>query len=194
MSHWTYVTGVIRADTMARSTIESEFLARTVLAHLPKITGSENDAKCYLAVEDGHNASSTTDEFGQDSNLGTEFVSFGKRPLFEAQTQVIVTIHGALRDRRFEQTMRETVKFLSRLSNRLCVDECLLSVSGCDMAGRHRHEIIDSPEWLGANCDMDWTRKLTWAWDEDGRGPHDPDYGKPGENNGKTQERGDGDA
>lgn len=63
MSCWTYVTGVIDVDTFARSDAEAMYLAQTVANHLPRITGSEGDAKFYFSRPEGYCTSSNVDEF-----------------------------------------------------------------------------------------------------------------------------------
>lgn len=69
MSNWTYVSGVVDVMPLGRSQAEKRYILDTVLAHLPKVTGSERDMNVYVIQKNGYNSSSSHDEFGQWSNL-----------------------------------------------------------------------------------------------------------------------------
>lgn len=156
MSHWTKVHGVIEVDTFSRSSAEAMYLAQTVVNHLPRVTGSEGDVEYYLNLVHGSNTSSNCDEFDQRSNLcnGAHF------RVFEYQSCVLITIDGYLRDREFDQTLRETVKALARLSSRLWVKRCVVSVS--DWVRRF---VFDDPHWVIAREQTSWARDLLWEFE-----------------------------
>lgn len=67
MSMWTHLQGVIEVRPMCRTDIESRYILETVLAHLPKVTGSERDMRINI-VQPDFTAKSysehTYDEFG----------------------------------------------------------------------------------------------------------------------------------
>ena len=63
MSNWTYVNGTIEVSTLGRTQEEIEYILKTVLRHLPKVTGSEQDMHTYLIKKEGYNSSSSHDEF-----------------------------------------------------------------------------------------------------------------------------------
>ena len=48
MSNWTYVSGTIKVDVMGRTQEEAEYILKTVIRHLPIVTGSETDMKIYI--------------------------------------------------------------------------------------------------------------------------------------------------
>ena len=75
MSRWTYVSGVIKVDTFARSSAEAIYLAQTVVNHLPQISGSEGPAHYYLNLMQGCCASSKCDEFNRRSNLCNNLIA-----------------------------------------------------------------------------------------------------------------------
>ena len=156
MSQWTYVNGVIKVDTMSRSSAETLYLVQTVVNHLPVISGSERNVQYYINLENGYNTSSNVDEFDKFSNLGNGWT--GKR-LFEWQTNTLITMYGALRDRTFEETLRETTKTLARLSSRLLVDECVVSVRS------YRDSFVfNNPEWMKNAYMSDWCEKFLWSF------------------------------
>lgn len=157
MSSWTHVFGVIEADTFARSEAEAMYIAQTVINHLPKIRGSEHDVEFHLNKPNWTNCSSGTDEFGHWSNLYND--SYFK--CFERQTCVLITMSGSLRDTEFKDTLRQTTKMLARLSKRLFVDNCLVSVKG-----NEDNFVFDNPQWVCEQDRSDWTDKLLWQNDE----------------------------
>lgn len=152
MSIWSYVYGIIEVDTYARSNAEAMYLTQTVVDHLPRIYGSEGDAKFYLNKPYGHNTSSNADEFGNFSNLG----DYGS---FECQTKILITIVGKLRDIWFDHALKDTTKMLSRLSSRLKVNKCLVSVTSYN-----KSFIFDDPEWIMNREVGDWTEDLLWRF------------------------------
>ena len=152
MSQWTQVSGVIHIDTFARSTAEAMYLARTIIGNLPRVTGSERDVQFHLNVPEGATYWSGTDEFGRDSNL---YNDPSGEPWFATQPNIVATIHGNLRDRTFRETLREVTIMLNRLSARLYVDRCIISVKG-----QGRTFIFDSPVWLSQNMTLDYRERL----------------------------------
>lgn len=159
MSSWTYVNGLIEVDTFAQTDAEAIFKAQTVVNHLPRITGSEGAAHFVVVPMPGWpNHSSGVDELGHFSNLGDKRYSRPWTP-FQSETRVLLALHGSLRDRWFDQTLRETIKCLSRLASRVWVRNCLVRVSGFE-----RQYIFDSPDWLYHMPYSGWTDRLVdWS-------------------------------
>lgn len=154
MSYWTSVHGIIRVDTFALSDPEAMYRAQTVVNHLPKITGSEGCADVYCIKPEGSNCSSTTDEFDQESNLYSD--PYYKT--FDHQSHIIIVLDGNLRDRMFSDTLREVVKWLSRISSRLGVYSCLVSVQG-----QHLEEekyVFHDPQWVMNRDEGEWSKKV----------------------------------
>jgi len=150
MSWWTYVDGVIAVDVPSSSDAQTLYIAQTVVNHLPRISGSERDVQYYVNLQQGHNCSSTHDEFQQPSNLHDS--EYG---MFEHQTTAIITLRGSLRDRFFPQTLRETTQMLSRLSSQLDVLSCLVKIAGDD----GRKIMFDDPSWIIHRNQPDWVQK-----------------------------------
>lgn len=112
MSQWTTVIGTIVVDTYSVSNAESIFIAQTVLDHLPKITGSEGDVQMSVQLVSDCNRSRSRNELDVPHHGS----------MFRTQSNVIITIYGTLRDMSFESTIKDSLKFLNRLSKRLWVD------------------------------------------------------------------------
>lgn len=159
MSNWTYVNGVIEVDTYARSTPEALYKVQTAINHLPRITGSEGDVEFYVNIKHGYCMSSNADEFGQFSNLynNREWNSF------ETQSRIVITISDELRDRYFDETLKETTLMLSRLGRRLQILNCILAVKGFDIRQKKMKSFVfHDPAWLLDMPITDWTDNLLW--------------------------------
>lgn len=128
MSNWVYISGTITVSPLGRSQAEKRYILDTVLAHLPRVTGSEEDMNIYAIQKNGHNYSSSCDEFEQFSNLYNE--KYFKT--FEMQDDYLIIVDGNLCDRTFNETLREFTKWLCRLSKRVLVTDIIVIVKGYD--------------------------------------------------------------
>lgn len=137
MSKWTNVTGIIKANTYCGSSAKSLYYAQDTIDHLPRITGSEGSASVHVMLADGYNVISNMDNWGQRANLGN-----GNNGDYEYQSRVLITIDGSLRDRDFNQTLRETSRCLFRLGRHMPIDRMLVMVSGANAAGVERSYIF----------------------------------------------------
>lgn len=143
MSNWTHVYGVIEVDTLSRTTEEAMYWTQIIVNHLPKVYGAEiftdeNELPIYLNTLKGYNCSSNADE------LNRNFKWRQTNELYTHQSKVAITIDGDLRNKRFDETLKEVVKMLSKLGERTMVYECLVRVQ--DDYGRK--VIIDNPDWV----------------------------------------------
>lgn len=134
MSSWTYITGTITVSPIGRTQAEKRYILDTVLAHLPIVSGSERDMNVYVIQKNGHNNSSSCDEFGERTNNLTD--RYGQksrvRSWLYTQDEYILVVDAALRDREFNQTYREFMKWLVRLGKRVMIDNILVKISGYD--------------------------------------------------------------
>ena len=63
MSWWTYVNGLIMVEPAGCTQPEKRYVLETVLAHLPKVTGSEEDMKIHIVQKEGYSGSANFNEF-----------------------------------------------------------------------------------------------------------------------------------
>lgn len=140
MSIWTHINGVIEAETFASTNAQALYIVQSVVDHLPKITGSEGNADYFVNLENGY----TTSTYA------------GGRCISKTQSHVLITIHGDLRDRAFEGTLRETTKALARLSKRLFVLSCVVCV---ESGYSDQNFIFNNKSWLIMQKDSDWVDK-----------------------------------
>ena len=122
MRWWTYVNGLIMVEPAGCTQPEKRYVLETVLAHLPKVTGSEEDMKIHIVQKEGYSGSANFNEFFE-----TVY-----REDFKTQDYYYLILEGQFRDRMYEQTFRELNKFLNRLAKRVYVDDILIRLTGWD--------------------------------------------------------------
>lgn len=116
MSSWTHITGTITVSPLGRSQPEMRYILEMVLAHLPKVSGSEGDMQVQVLQKPGHDCWQSHDEFGQWSNLK-------RNGWFEQQGNYILVINSDLRDTTLSETVRNFTKWLCRLARRLRIQD-----------------------------------------------------------------------
>ena len=133
MSYWTYVNGTITVHPMGRTQPEKRYILDTVLNHLPRVTGSEGDMNVYVIQKAGHNSSSSCDEFGEITNNLLDYYGYKSRNgWLQTQDEYILVVNGALRDREFNETFREFMKWTVRLGKRVGIEDILVEIKGYD--------------------------------------------------------------
>lgn len=166
MSVWTSVRGIVEVAPMGRTQAEKTYVLETILAHQPRITGSEDDANVKYFTNPGYNETSTHDE------LGCPYESIEDS---QQQTLYTIVITGDLRDREFESAYKDTVAWLCRLAKRVLVRNALVRVS--DDCGKsaiidddHKLfcEMFERPSWSSPKKDRHRNRFEYLLWDGDG--------------------------
>ena len=132
MSNWTYVMGQIIVAPMGRTQNEKEYILKTVLDHLPLVTGSEEDMQVYIYQDRLYDTASSHDEFGMMTDKAIHYNGYRSRKMgmYRSSSYYILSIKGELRDRTYEETVKEFIRWLSRLSKRCMVDDILVKVCG----------------------------------------------------------------
>lgn len=130
MSYWTYINGTVTVSSMGRTTEESEYILKTVLNHLPRVTGSEGDMDVHIIRKNGYSSSMSCDEFGQRTNnlVTSRGIKSQRRGWLNVQNEYILVVNGSLRDREFEQTYREFTKWFIRLCKRVTCKSVLVEI------------------------------------------------------------------
>ncbi len=175
MSRWAYVRGTITITPLGRTQAEKRYILDSVLDHLPRVTGSEGDMNVYVIQKNGHNCSYSCDEFGEHSNnLIGSYGQKTNRGWLNTQSQYIIIVDGSLRDRCFEDTKREFMKWICRLAKRVKVDTALVDISGCNENWEEANLLIredsrffdmfECPSWSIAAepNDVAWCEYLMW--------------------------------
>lgn len=118
---WTYITGSITVDPMGRTQAEKRYILDTVLDHLPRVTGGEDDMHIHVVHRRcGPHGSSSHNEF-------QEWIPWKQN---RVDNEYILVLEASLRHRHFEDTLREFNKWLNRLAKRVCVTEILVKLDG----------------------------------------------------------------
>lgn len=164
MSYWTYVRGTVTVRPLGRTQAEIRYILETVLDHLPRVTGSERNMSVYIIQPDGLSSSSSHTEFGEYGGYYD-----WKTLSTELQSEYILVLDGKLQDRTFDQTYRETVKWLCRLAKRVHVEDVLVEVcndwpeqstiirNSNDVFGK----MYEWPIWIGGG-EPNWCEYLMW--------------------------------
>ena len=110
----------------------------------------------HIVQKAGYNRSSSHNEFGVWSE-----------DWLRVQTQYILVLEGALRDRVFNDTFKELNKFLNRLSKRLDVREILVSLKDYDREyifkdDKPYADMYEWPSWANEDGEPAWWQYLMW--------------------------------
>ena len=161
MSSWTYVEGMIKVHIPGRTQPEIEFVLKSVLEHLPKVSGSEGGMEIYINKIDGWNESSSHDEFWKPSNLGTDEYGY-----FNIQTEYLITVNGSLRDTEYKEIIRTFVQWLTRLAKRIMVENVLVEIY--DTFDENRYVIHDHDKFEQMYEDENnWNEYLFWKFTDE---------------------------
>lgn len=153
MSSWTYVRGMISVDPVGETTAEKVFVVQTVLDHLPTVTGSEKNLFVYVTPSMYYGLSCR-----EDSGYG--YRSRRVAPHF------LITVEGDLRDREFNQTKAEVMRWICRLGKRLFITDICLTVR--DQCGRKvvltderpLLDLYEGPHWIVKYGKPKWWKEL----------------------------------
>lgn len=183
MSSWTYVNGTIVVSPLGRTQHEKRYILETVLEHLPVVTGSERDMEVYVIQKRGHNHTSYSDEFFErTNNLRDRYGDRSqKRGYLRTQDEYILVVDAALRDREFEDTFQEFMKWICRLSKRVIVYDLNVKICGFD-----KQYFINNPDQFFNMYEYknNWCNYLMWEYDRNEDG--ELLSGKPVRENAKT--------
>lgn len=189
MSYWTYVRGQIIVAPIGRTQHEKEYILKTLLDHLPLVTGSEDDMKIFVTQVPGFDFSSSHDEFGMKTDKAVSWDGYRSRHgMFRKSSYYILNVYGNLRDRVYEETVKEFVRWLCRLSKRCMVDGVLIKVTGwsykyggkswlCTNATPYKR-MFEKPSWVDEGT-VNWCEYLMWDRAKDSSIPlvHSYKYG-----------------
>lgn len=188
MSYWTYINGTVTVSPMGRTQAEKRYILETVLNHLPRVTGSEGDMNVYIIQKNGYNSSCSCDEFGdRTNNLKDRYgnKSYDKGWL-QTQDEYILVVDAALRDREFEQTYKEFIKWFIRLCKRVDYRNVLVEIKGYGKSTiiKNRNiqrkkysyrsvfdELFESPSWNNDTGEVNWTEFMMWDRAKDSNYP-----------------------
>lgn len=155
MSNWSYIKGVIDVSPYGRTQAECRYILETVLSHLPRVIGSEEDMYTHIVQCAGYNTSCSHNEFGE----------WTKDSSNQYQSNYMVIVEGYFRDKLFDETYRSFVKWLTRLSKRVWVDSCFVHVWG-DTEKELKSSTIISNSLSDMFEPFSWCKEGTVNWSE----------------------------
>lgn len=180
MSYWTYINGTIEVSPLGRTQEEKEYILKTVLNHLPRVTGSEGDMDVYINQENGYTTSCSCDEHeDRTNNLIDRYGNKSCKGWLKIQDHYLITVNASLRDREFDETYREFIKWLIRLSKRVYVEDILVRIKGYSKATVLNfnwqscfYEMFEHPSWNEeSQGEPTWCEYLMWDRMKDCRYP-----------------------
>lgn len=158
MSFWTYIHGTVIVDAFGRTQPEIEYILKTILDHLPRVTGSEGDMDTYMIKTNGYNMYASLDEFGEKTNNLKN--SYGDKSFEDGwkrtQSKYIIVVDGSLRDRMFHQTFRELSNWLCRLAKRTSVEDVMIKLNDFEKTYLFTN---DNGEYSNMHEDPSWYRE-----------------------------------
>lgn len=168
MSSWTYIQGTITVSPIGRTQAEKRYILDTVLAHLPIVSGSEKDMDVYVIQKNGYNGSSSCDEFGERTNNLVDWHGnrTRSRGMLRTQDEYILVVDAALRDREFDETYREFIKWLVRLDKRVMIDNVLVQISGYDKSTIIKDHCIQNEKYSYQNVFFNLFEDTSWIRDD----------------------------
>ena len=167
MSYWTKVNGSIVVEPMGDTQAEIRYVLDSVLEHLPIVSGSEGCMDVYIIQKNGHNRSSSHDEYGYATNNLVDSYGHKSRRYgwLRTQTQYILVVNGRLRDREFNQTLKEFNNWLCRLAKRVRVEDVLVKIEGYEEKILIKNEndvyrnMYEKPSWYDDKSE-NWCERL----------------------------------
>lgn len=168
MSSWTYITGTITVSPIGRTQAQKRYILDTVLAHLPIVSGSEKDMDVYVIQKNGYNGSSSCDEFGEITNNLVDWHGnrTRSRGMLRVQDEYILVVNAALRDREFDETYREFIKWLVRLGKRVMIDNVLVQISGYDKSTIIKDHCVQNEKYSYQNVFCNLFEDTSWIRDD----------------------------
>lgn len=170
ISSWTYITGTITVSPIGRTQVEKRYILDTVLAHLPIVSGSEKDMDVYVIQKNGYNSSSSCDEFGErTNNLVDRYGQKSRsRGMLCTQDEYILVVDAALKNREFDETYREFIKWLVRLGKRVMINNVLVQISGYDKSTIIKDHCVQNERYSYQNVFFNLFESTSWAnYDEE---------------------------
>lgn len=148
-----------------RTQHEIEYVLKTVLDHLPRVSGSEGDMKTHLIKSYGHDTYSSHDEFFRRTDKavtrhGDRSLQHGMYPM---QYTYFIFLEGNLRDRLIPETAKELVHWLFRLAKRVHITEVDITVAGY---GRSPFRFNNADILYEAFEDVTWDPEHPGNWIE----------------------------
>lgn len=146
----------------------------------------------YIIQKNGYNSSCSCDEFGEVTNNLTDWYGNKShtRGALRTQDEYILVVNAALRDREFEQTYREFMKWFVRLCKRVGCEDVLVEIKGYDKSTvikdrniqRKKYsfksvfdDLFEDPSWCNDNKDgykePNWCEFMMWDRAKDSNYP-----------------------
>lgn len=166
MSFWTEMIGTIRVSPMGRTQHEKDYVLKTVLDHLPMVTGSEYNMNVHVNQRKGYETYHYQDELGVDCYHQKK--KYDYKNYVPVQDEYLLTVDGYFRDRYEMDTVKEFYKWLCRLAKRVEVLDVCVTIAGDNAItintyedGNPYLEMFEDPSWVDDKS-HNWCERLMW--------------------------------
>ena len=133
----------------------------------------------YVIQKNGDSSSSSCDEFGEVTNNLVDIYGnkSRKRGWLRTQDEYILVVDGSLRDRMFDQTYKEFMKWLCRLGKRVGIEDVLVEVKDNKKSTIIRNtniqkekyswkksfsQLFEDPTWCNDTGEPNWCEYLMY--------------------------------
>lgn len=192
MAYWSYIHGTVTVRPMGRTNEESEYILKTILNHLPRVTGGDEDMNVYTIRKNGFSDCCSCDEFGDRTNnlIDCHGKKSRKYGWLRTQLEYILVVDAALEYEEFEGAYRQFVKWLVRLGKRVQIKNILVEIKGYEKSSviksrniqNEKHSwqsvfdaLYECPTWCNDSKDEykepNWCEFLMWERAKDLRYP-----------------------
>lgn len=172
---WTHINGSIIVEPLGFTSEQTEYVLKTVLNHLPVVESwREGEMEVYVNRRNGHNFSSSTDEYDDWTNLtktNDGDTTTTRNPFtnpHHAQTCYVITVCGDLRSTELIHVARQFAKWITRLSKRVQIINTNVIIRNGERAIS-----FDKSDWLDQNFEIpnrdsdnftNWSEHLVWQY------------------------------
>lgn len=161
MDKLTIVSGNVEVDTYANTDAEAMYIVRSVVDHLPVIDSFDYLPQINIQFLESDEIICSHDEFHHRSNLCKYNNTGTTRGSFVNHSRMIITLYGYITGRPYQDVLKDTTRWLRRLSTRLNMIECFFNVAGRDGWCQDIHIAnICNPDWLLFAENSGWVPKL----------------------------------
>ena len=161
------ILGTLVVTPIGRTTLEKEYILKTVLSHLPIVNSGGNDMQVYINSCNTNTTICTHNEFGQDCSYQTSKYPDGWMKTTEEFT---LTLYGNLKDKTCRETNKDFLKWICRLAKRVMVNSVIVNISDNNSEDNFTYNYTkntnncfsDMFEYSDSESEPNWCDYLLW--------------------------------
>lgn len=172
---WNYINGEVKVHPMGRTVEEQEYILKTVLNHLPIVTGSETAMRIDIVKLDNFCSSSSYDELGNRYDKPDLKGEWNRHNWKDCDCDFKLVLTGLLRHTCIDEIYKSFWKWLVRLAKRVNVDWVMVNINDYHTDKMIFHPdglrcLFEEPTWMSDEKDIEdvepnWCEYLMWDRD-----------------------------